>query len=135
MGINKQETWSILTAFDQTKIYSKYAGELRFGPAFIHIKTEPVNVFGEEFYGDWFFRTAKGVYLQRWNSNPLDQGIRTKAINDLVFYNPQKHKVSLILNGIKSFLWTIEKSENTILILASDNGKTIDRIKIPNPAL
>ena len=63
--------WSIMTSFLDLKLLSKYAGELRFGPAYIHLKTEPKNVFGKEFYGDWFYRTENGVYLQKWNSNPI----------------------------------------------------------------
>tara|TARA_R110002049_G_scaffold307520_1_gene508234 strand:- start:46146 stop:46556 length:411 start_codon:yes stop_codon:yes gene_type:complete len=33
--------WSIMTSFSELKLLSKYAGELRFGPAFLHLKTEP----------------------------------------------------------------------------------------------
>ena len=31
-------------SFSELKLLSKYAGELRYGPAFLHLKTEPKNV-------------------------------------------------------------------------------------------
>lgn len=129
---NELENWSIMTSFSELKILSKYAGELRFGPAFIHIKTEPKNVFGKEFYGDWFYRTENGIYLQKWNSNPIENGVRTKADNDLIFYDRLKNKTEVVETGIKSFHWTIEKDENDELTLISDNGKTKNKIKITN---
>jgi hypothetical protein len=129
---NELENWSIMTSFSELKILSKYAGELRFGPAFIHIKTEPKNVFGKEFYGDWFYRTENGIYLQKWNSNPIKNGVHTKADNDLIFYDPIKNKKEVIETGIKSFHWKIEENENDELILVSDNGKIENRIKINN---
>jgi hypothetical protein len=129
---NELENWSVMTSFSELKILSKYAGELRFGPAFIRIKTEPENVFGKEFYGDWFFRTKKGVYLQKWNSNPIKNGVHTRANNDLIYYDQLKNKIEVLKTGINSFHWTIEKDENNELTLISGNGKTKNRIKITN---
>ena len=124
--------WSIMTSFSELKLLSKYAGELRFGPAFLHLKTEPKNVFGKEFFGDWFYRTENGVYLQKWNSNPIKTGVHTKANNDLIYYDRLKNKIEVLETGIKSFHWTMEKDENNELTLISDNGKTKNRIKITN---
>ena len=129
---DEKNDWSILTSFSELKIWSKYAGELRYGPVFIHIKTEPQNAFGKEFYGDWFFRTENGVYLQKWNSNPIKNGVRAEANNDLVFYDRQKNKINVIETGIKSFHWSMEKDENNELILASNDGRTTSRIKVVN---
>lgn len=116
--------WTILTSFSELKILSKYAGELRFGPAFIQIKTEPTNVFGKEFYGDWFYRTENGVYLQKWNSNPMINGVHTKADNDLIYFDCLKNEIEVIATGIPSFLWKIEKDHEDKLILIADNGTT-----------
>lgn len=128
-----ENKWSIMTSFSEIKISNKYAGELRFGPAFIHIKTEPENVFAKEFYGDWFYRAENGVYLQKWNSNPIKSGVHTQANNDLIFYNPISNKKEIIKTGIKSFHWEIEK-ENNGLILISNDGKVKNRIQINNPS-
>jgi hypothetical protein len=124
--------WSIMTSFAELKLLSKYAGELRFGPAFLHLKTEPKNVFGKEFFGDWFYRTENGVYLQKWNSNPIKSGVHTKDNNYLIYYYRLKIKIEVLETGIKSFHWTMEQDENNELTLISDNGKTENRIKITN---
>lgn len=124
--------WTIMTSFSELIILSKYAGELRFGPAFNHIKTEPKNIFGKEFYGDWFYKTENGVYLQKWNSNPLKSGVNTKANNDLIFFDQQKNRIEVIEVGIKSFHWEMEKDKNNGLTLISNNGRTENRIKITN---
>ncbi|MCU4190141.1 hypothetical protein M9Q43_13340 [Flavobacterium sp. HXWNR29] len=129
---DEKNEWSILSTFAELKILSKYAGELRFGPTFIHIKTDPINVFGKEFYGDWFFRTQNGIYLQKWNSNPIKTGVHTEADNDLIYYDFKKNKTKVLKTGIKSFHWTIEKKENDVLVLITDNGKIKSRIEITN---
>lgn len=126
---NEKANWSLFTTFSETKIYSKYAGELRFGPAFIHLKSAPENAFGRDFYGDWFYRVDNGVYLQKWNSNPVETGVHTKANNDLVFYNHTDNTVETIKKGIKSFHWNIEKNSEGLTLVA-DNGKRKESIKI-----
>ncbi|SHJ23842.1 hypothetical protein SAMN04488096_1164 [Mesonia phycicola] len=128
---NELENWSILTSFSELKILKKYAGELRMGPGFFHIKTESNNIFGKEFYGDWFYRIENGIYLQKWNSNPIKNGIRTKADNDLIFYDRIKNEIRIIETGIESFHWKMEKDELG-LSLISNNGKTEERIRITN---
>ena len=120
-----------MTSFSELNIFSKYAGELRFGPAYIHLKTESKNVFGKQFFGDWFYRTENGVYLQKWNSNP-SKGVNMKVNNDLVFYDIKKNNIKTIETGIKSFHWKIEKDDNNELTLISNNGKSKSRIKIIN---
>ena len=127
---NERNEWSVLTSFSEIELLHKYAGELRFGPAYIHIKTEPKNVFGKEFYGDWFYRTDNGVYLQRWSGNPNKTGVHTKADNDLIYYDVLKNKRMVIETGINSFQWTIEKDKDGSLTLISNNGKTINKIKL-----
>jgi len=127
-----ENEWSILTSFSELKILSKYAGELRFGPAFIYLKTEPENIFEKEIFGDWFYRTENGVYLQKWNSNPIESGVHTKANNDLIYYDRLKNRIEIIETGIKSFHWEIEKDNENELTLISNNGKIKSRKKITN---
>ncbi len=122
--------WAIMTSMSNVRLLSKYVGELRFGPAYLHLKTEPINLFGKEFYGDWLYKTSKGVYLQRWNSNPLKSGVHTKANNDLVFLNTLTNEIEIIERNIDSFHWTIEKDDKENLTLISDNGNTVERIQI-----
>jgi len=129
---DEKNDWAILTSFSEIKLLSKYAGELRFGPVFLHLKTEPKNVFEKEFFGNWFYITENGVYLQKWNSNPIKSGVHTKANNDLIYYDRLKNKIEVLETEIKSFHWAMEKDENNKLTLISDNGKTKNRIKITN---
>jgi hypothetical protein len=129
---DEKNAWSILTSFSEFKVLSKYAGELRFGPTFIHLKTEPKNTFGKQFFGDWFYRTENGVYLQKWNSDPIKSGIHTRADNDLIYYDRLKNRIEIIETGIKSFLWEMEKDNDNGLTLISKDGKTENRIKITN---
>ncbi|WP_452231857.1 hypothetical protein [Lacinutrix sp. MEBiC02595] len=124
--------WSIMTSFPDSKIWSKYAGEIRFGPAYLHLKTEPKNVFEKQFFGDWFYRTENGVYLQKWNSNPIKSGVRTKANNDLIYYDRLKNKIKSIETGIKSFHWEMEKNEKNELTLIYYASEIENRIKISN---
>ncbi|MEP5341152.1 MAG: hypothetical protein ABJL44_15545 [Algibacter sp.] len=124
------KNWSNMTSFSELKILSKYAGELRFGPVYIHLKTEPENIFEKQFFGDWFYRTEKGVYLQKWNSNPIKEGVNIKINNDLIFYDIIENRIKIIEPGIKSFHWNMEKDQNNKLTLISNNGKAENRIKI-----
>jgi len=129
---DNENDWSILTSFSELKIFSKYAGELRFGPAYIHLKSEPENIFGKHFFGDWFYKTDNGVYLQKWNSNPIKEGVHIRVNNDLMYFDSIENRLEIIESGIKSFHWTMEKDKNNELILVSNNGKTETRIKITN---
>ena len=52
-----------MTSFSELKIYSKYIGELRFGPAYIKIKNDPKNIFRDNLFGDWFYRVENGIFL------------------------------------------------------------------------
>lgn len=122
--------WSIMTSFSELKILSKYKGELRFGPTYLHIKTEPKNIFNETFFGDWFYKIETGVYLQKWNSIPLKDGVHMEVNNDLFFFNVIENKIKTIEPDIKSFFWKIEKSKNNDLVLISNNGETEKRIII-----
>lgn len=129
---DEKNEWTIMTSFRESKILSKYAGELRFGPAFIHLKTEPENVFEKQFFGDWFYRTENGVYLQKWNSNPIKSGVHTEANNDLIYYDGLKNSIEIIETGIDSFLWEMEKNNENGLTLIYNKGETENRIKITN---
>lgn len=108
--------WSIMTSFSELKIYSKYIGELRFGPAYIKIKNDPKNIFRDNLFGDWFCRVENGIFLQKWNSDPIKDGVHIKVNNDLVFYDIKENKIKTIEKGIKSFFWDIVKSSKNELI-------------------
>ena len=122
---DKKNEWSILISSGPVKILSKYAGEIRFGPTYIYLKSEPENIFEKQIFGDWIYKADNGVYLQKWNS-------KQDAKTDLIFYDTDKNQIDIIEYGINSFFWEIEKDKHNNLTLISDNGKQKRRIKITN---
>ncbi len=122
---DENNEWSMLISSGPVKILSKYAGEIRFGPAYIHLRSEPTNIFEKQIFGDWIYKTDNGVYLQKWNS-------KQDAKTDLIFYDTDKNQIDVIEYGINSFFWEIEKDAENNLTLISDNGKQKQRIKITN---
>lgn len=129
---NDRYEWGTLTSFSEFKILSKYAGEIPFGPVFIHIKTEPKNIFDKTFFSDWFYRVENGVFLQRWSLNPLKRSNLSNAERELIFIDFETKKIKIIYSDIKTFWMDIEKNDNDQLILVLNNGKLEERIKIPN---
>lgn len=127
---DNSKPWAIMVFHQGTRIRSKYAGEIRFGPAFLHLKSEPINVFGNQFFGDWFYKTQQGIYLQLWNSNPIKEGVHTKANNDLLFLNTETKELTTIKKGIPSFFWSIEENEHGKLFLVYDTDNREKRIEI-----
>ncbi|MFT5819330.1 MAG: hypothetical protein ACI8ZM_000553 [Crocinitomix sp.] len=129
---NKIE-WTVLVGIFDIIIYCKNAGELRFGPTYLHLKSDPNNIFGKHFYGDFHYKTNNGIYFQKWNSSPLKNGVHIKVSNDLVFFDARNNEIKTIISNINSFHWKIEKSEYDEIILIAVNGKNEDRIKVTNP--
>ncbi|WP_027881075.1 hypothetical protein [Mesoflavibacter zeaxanthinifaciens] len=129
---NDRYKWGILTSFLEFKILSKYAGEIPFGPVFIHIKTEPKNIFDKTFFSDWFYRVENGVFLQRWSLNPLKRSNLSNAERELIFIDFGTKKIKIIYSDKKTFWMDIEKNDNDQLILVLNNVKLEERIKIPN---
>ncbi len=83
----KKNEWSILTSFSELKLLSKYAGELRFGPAFIHLKTEPKNTFGRNSSETGFTERKTEFICKNGILIRLKAGVHTKANNDLIYYD------------------------------------------------
>ena len=63
------EQWNLFTNLSGLNIYEKYVGEIRFGPAYLNLKSKPKIEFLEnKLFGDWFFTYSNGILLQLWNS-------------------------------------------------------------------
>ena len=61
--------WAILTEQNKLKIFQKYKGEVRFGPTYLNLKSDPtIKFLNDKTFGDWFFYYDKGIFLQQWNS-------------------------------------------------------------------
>lgn len=97
-----KESYSIYFENSKLKILSIYAGEIRMGPIYLEFKSEPrIQDIETGIYGDWFYKTDSGIYLQKWNS--------TKEPNtDLIFIDFKNLNIQTIKSNIKSVNWKIE---------------------------
>jgi hypothetical protein len=118
------DKWTILTEINGFKIFQKYKGEVRFGPAYLSLKSEPTLAgFNDCIYGDWFFQYQNGIFLQKWNSIKIPD-------TDLVFIDIETKEIKTIMTNISSVLWDIVETDNGILQLNCDSGKEIMTYKI-----
>jgi hypothetical protein len=113
------EQWSILTEQDNLKVLSQYAGEIRFGPAYLHLKSDPVVVYlTDKIFGDWFFYYNKVLFLQQWNSTD-------KPNTSLVAIDTLTFDIKLLEQNIPSVLWNIVETESDSLQLTCNTGQEI----------
>ena len=118
------EQWSILTEQDSLKIFSKYAGEVRFGPAYLNLKSDPVIPYlTDKLFGDWFFYRDKTLFLQQWKATD-------KPSTDLVAINTVTMELKVLQQNIPSVLWSIVEIENSILQLTCDTGQEIWKYEV-----
>lgn len=113
-----EEKFSIYIENYQLKIYRIYAGEIRMGPEYYGLKSEPkIQEIESGIYGDWFYKTETGIYLQKWNSIKVPN-------TDLIFIDFKNLNVLTIKSNIQSVNWKIEK-KNGELIFSDYIGSTI----------
>tara|TARA_R110002073_G_scaffold14554_1_gene59312 strand:- start:88679 stop:89299 length:621 start_codon:yes stop_codon:yes gene_type:complete len=118
------DQWNLFTNLNQLKIYEKYIGEVRFGPAYLNLKSEPkINYLNGELFGDWFFLYSKGILLQQWNS------IKNPNAN-LIFIGIENLEIKVLQKNIPSVIWDIVETKDRILELNCDTGKEILIYKI-----
>ena len=118
------EQWNILTNLNEINIYQKYVSEIRFGPAYLNLKSEPKIEFLEnKLFGDWFFIHSNGILLQQWNSSK-------KPNTNLVYIGIDNLKVKVLKKNIPSVIWKIVETKDKTLELNCDTGKEILTYKI-----
>jgi len=118
------DQWNLFTNLNQLKIYEKYIGEVRFGPAYLNLKSEPkINYLNGEIFGDWFFTYSNGVLLQQWNSTK-------KPNTNLIFIGIESLEIKVLKKNIPSVIWDIVETKDKILELNCDTGKEILTYKI-----
>lgn len=118
------EQWNILTNINGLNIYQKYVGEIRFGPAYLNLKSEPkIDYLESKLFGDWFFTYSNGVLLQQWNSTE-------KPNSNLIFIGIDNLTVLVLEKNIPSVLWKIVETKDKDLELNCDTGKEILTYKI-----
>ena len=112
-----KNNWNVLSTNSEIIIYQKLIDEIRFGPEYIKIKTEPkIENVENEIYGNWFFKTENGFFLQKWNS------IKTAETN-LIFVNSKNLNIEVIKENIPSVLWEMKNKKGGIFELNCNTGK------------
>ncbi|MFC0605847.1 hypothetical protein [Winogradskyella pulchriflava] len=118
------EQWNILTNFSGINIYQKYISEIRFGPAYLNLKSEPkIEFLKNKLFGDWFFTYSNGILLQQWNSTE-------KPNTNLIFIGIDNIEVQVLEKNIPSVNWKIVETKNKTLELNCDTGKEVLTYKI-----
>ena len=98
--------WSIFLNSENLIIYQKFAGEIRFGPEYLELKTDPIIIdLSNKIFGDWFYRTSNGVFLQEWNSIKY-------ANTNLIFIDFTNQIFITLHKNIESVFWNIIEDEN-----------------------
>ncbi|EJF10135.1 hypothetical protein [Pontibacter sp. BAB1700] len=123
-GGSAAEQWTVWKEVNGLKLYQKYNGEVRFGPAYFLLKSEPfIYGLSDKVYGDWFFQYGEGLFLQQWNS------IDTPNTN-LLFINSETLELSIIEKNVPSVLWEMVKIDNKSVQLNCDTGREILKYRI-----
>ena len=88
------------------------------GPEYYGLKSEPkIQEIESGIYGDWFYKTDSGIYLQKWNSMKVPN-------TDLIFIEFKNLNVLTIKSNIDSVNWKVEKKVEK-LIISDYSGSTI----------
>ena len=121
---NAIDEWTIWTGMNGLNLFKKFRGEIRFGPPYLSLKSEPkIPELNDKMFGDWFFQYKNGLLLQQWNSTDSPD-------TDLIFIDKDSLEVQLIEKNIPSVLWDIVETEDQVLQLKCDTGKEIFKYKI-----
>lgn len=119
-----EEQWTILTSINDLKIEQKFINEIRFGPAYFELKSEPnIKSLQNKTFGDWFYRHKTGVLLQQWNSTSTPN-------TNLIFIDGETLELRSIKENIPSVLWTLTETEGKTHQLNCDTGREILTYKI-----
>ena len=121
------EEWMLLTQAGQLKLWLKDIGEIRFGPGYFHLKSEPpIEYFTDKTFGDWFFHLGDGILLQEWNN------VRTPDTN-LVYISSETLELQVILSNVPSVQWDIVQETNGSYTLTCNTGSEnlVYQVEVP----
>lgn len=112
-----EDEWSIFTKTDKLTLYQSYAGEIRFGPVYLNLKSEPLLVgLSDKIFGDWFAFYKNGILLQEWNS------LKHPDTN-LLFISVANEYVEILVENIPSIFWEfkVENGSEKLLYQVAKN--------------
>ncbi len=111
--------WVVLTEKNGLKVFKKYKGEIRFGPVYVNLKTEPpIKLIKDQVFGDWFYQYHAYIFLQEWNSTIYPN-------TNLVCIETATLDVKVLQKNIPAVIWSIVEKESTELQLSCNTGKDI----------
>ena len=124
MTENTMEKWTLLAEYKNVKIFKKYLNEIRFGPAYFELKSEPENPnLYNKIFGDWFYKTENLIFLQQWNSTE-------KTNTNLVLFNAETNELKRIEKNLNSVLWEMKNENEENLNLICNTGYEIKTYRI-----
>ena len=126
--IIKEEEWTYFAEYETTKIQKKYLSEIRFGPAYFSLKSEPnIYDFKNKIFGDWFFKFQNFLFLQQWNSTD-------KPNTNLLVIDFKKKSIKSLENNLNSVLWEMKNEDDGNLNLICNTGYEIKTYQIKKTA-
>jgi hypothetical protein len=118
------EEWSIIVNNKKLNLLQQFAGEIYHGPEHFHLKSEPeIKELYKQIYGDWFYITENGIFLQEWNSTSLPN-------SSLIFINFTTLEYKKIEDNIKSVFWDMKEDNNYFYLNISIYNKNNIELKI-----
>lgn len=120
---NYFEKWILLAECKNLKIFKKYFAEIRFGPEYFFLKSEPkIPELNDKHFGDWFFRFENQIFLQQWNSTASPN-------TNLIVINCEDFTFETLKTNLKSVNWKMENN-NENFILTTNTGYEIIKYEI-----
>ena len=121
---NAIEKWTFLAEYKNVKIFKKYLHEIRFGPAYFELKSEPENLnLSNKIFGDSFYKSENLIFLQQWNST-------AKPNTNLLLFNAETNELKIIEKNLDSVLWEMKKENEENLNLICNTGYEIKTYRI-----
>lgn len=125
MTENTMEKWTFLAEYKNAKIFKKYLHEIRFGPAYFELKSEPENLnLNNKIFGDWFYQSENLIFLQQWNSTE-------KPNTNLLLFNTETNELKIIEKNLDSVLWEMKSENEENLNLICNTGYELKTYRIP----
>ncbi|SMC58665.1 hypothetical protein [Moheibacter sediminis] len=109
--------WTFLVENKNIQILKRYINEIRFGPAYFHLKSEPIiPELKNKIFGDWFFIYENFIFIQEWNST-------TTADTNLIVIDSSNNSYKILHKNLSSVLWEM-KNESDLLLICNTGYET-----------
>lgn len=114
-----ENEWGVFTQLSKVTLYQRYAGEIRFGPWYFELKSEPVILaLSGHIFGDWFFTYKQYIFIQQWNSTQTPD-------TNLLRIDADTLEVTIIKKNIPAVLWGMKIQSDNSLHLECNTGNWI----------